>query len=171
MRCPTCGQQNLPGSDLCAACETPLAPLDLPTPFDKIESSLMADPVAVLAPKPPVTVPRGATLGEAVRRMMDRGVGAVLVTGEAERLVGILTERDFLTKVAGQPTFPELPVADFMTPSPETVRPTDPLAFALFKMDTGGYRHLPVVDGGEQPVGVVSVRDVLRHVTKICRDG
>lgn len=171
MRCPSCGHQNLPGADLCVRCETSLTPLDLPAPFDKIEGSLMSDPVSVLGPKTPVTVPSDAALADAVGRMIDRGVGAVLVTGADGKLVGILTERDFLTKVAGQPGFPTRRVAEFMTPDPETVRPTDPLAFALFKMDSGSYRHLPVVDTDGLAVGVVSVRDVLRHVTRLCKDG
>ncbi len=57
-----------------------------------------------------------------------------------------------------------------MTPNPETVAPADVLAFALGKMDAGGYRHLPVVDAG-RPVGVISVRDILRHLTAVCPDG
>jgi len=57
-----------------------------------------------------------------------------------------------------------------MTPNPETVTSGDTLAFALGKMDAGGYRHLPVVAGGK-PVGVISVRDVLRHVTDVCPEG
>ena len=52
----------------------------------------------------------------------------------------------------------------------ETVAPTDILAIVLGKMDTGGYRHLPVVANG-RPVGVISVRDVLRHLTALCPDG
>lgn len=170
MYCPSCGHSNLPGAEQCEKCLFALSSLDLPAPFDKVESSLMGDPVSVLAPRPPVTVAATATLGDAVRVMMDRGVGAVLVTDAADRLAGILTERDFLTKVAGQKAFAELPVRQFMTADPETVAPTDPLAFALCKMDVGGYRHLPVVDAGGTPVGVVSVRDVLRHVTRLCRE-
>ena len=170
MYCPSCGHLNLPGADQCEKCLLDLAALDRPAPQDKVESSLMADTVAVLGPKPPVTVPVDATLGDAVRQMMDRGVGAVLVTTSSGRLVGILTERDFLTKVAGTVDFPARPVREFMTPDPETVAPTDPLALALQKMDVGGYRHLPVVAAG-LPVGVVSVRDVLRHVTKLCKEG
>jgi CBS domain-containing protein len=81
-----------------------------------------------------------------------------------------LTERDFLTKVAGSAGFGRQPVADYMTHHPETVGPTDSLAFALGKMAGGGYRHLPVVRDG-QPVGVISVRDILRHVVWLCRDG
>jgi len=111
-----------------------------------------------------VTVAEGAQLGEAIRAMIDERVGALLVTGAGGELVGILTERDCLSKVAGVPNYEELPVTRFMTRSPETVAPTDILARALAKMDAGGYRHLPVVSGGV-PVGVISVRDVLRHLT------
>jgi CBS domain-containing protein len=68
------------------------------------------------------------------------------------------------------PGFERLPVGRIMTPAPDTVAPTDVLAFALGKMDGGGYRHLPVVAAGK-PVGVISVRDILRHLTAVCPDG
>ena len=45
----------------------------------------------------------------------------------------------------------------------------DTLAFALHKMDVGGYRHLPILREG-RPVGVLSVRDMLRHITRLCKD-
>ncbi|MBY0514497.1 MAG: CBS domain-containing protein, partial [Gemmataceae bacterium] len=160
MTCPTCGHLNIPGTDECAKCHFALASLDAPAPSDRIERSLMTQAVALLDPRPPVTVGVGDDLGRAVRRMIDERVGALLVTDPAGNLVGILTERDFLTKAAGTPGFEGLPVAQFMTPRPEGVRKFDSLAFALGKMDTGGYRHLPVVDGG-RPVGVISVRDIL----------
>ena len=83
--------------------------------------------------------------------------------------MGIFSERDLLTKVA-DPTWNHLsrPVQDFMTADPETVRPTDTLAFVLHKMDVGGYRHLPVLKDG-QPLGMISVRDMLRHMTRLCK--
>ncbi|HYH64638.1 MAG TPA: CBS domain-containing protein, partial [Urbifossiella sp.] len=127
-------------------------------------------PVSILSPAAPVTVAADATLADAIRLMIDRRVGAVLVVGAAGELVGILTERDFLTRVAGRPGFEKLPVGDHMTHDPETVTPADTLAFALGRMDAGGYRHLPVVAGGK-PVGMVSIRDVLRHVTRISHGG
>jgi CBS domain-containing protein len=148
----------------------PLTNLDEPGLHDRVEHSLLHDPVTVLDPRPPVTVPEAATLGAAVGVMLDQGVGAVLVTAADGTLAGILTERDFLSKVAGEPGFAALPVPQFMTPKPETVGPADTLAFALGKMDAGGYRHLPVVDGG-RPVGVISVRDILRHLTRLCQEG
>jgi CBS domain-containing protein len=56
-----------------------------------------------------------------------------------------------------------------MTPRPETIVATDSLAFALHKMDSGGYRHLPVLENG-RPVAVISVRDVLTHCTRLCKN-
>jgi CBS domain-containing protein len=170
MYCPTCGHLNLPGADACEKCQLPLANLDVPAPNDRLERTLMTEPVASLGPREPVTIAAADDLGRAIQRMIDRGVGALLVTDAAGGLVGILTERDFLTKVAGEAGFEARPVSDFMTPRPEAVGPADSLAFALGKMDAGGYRHLPVVEDG-RPVGVISVRDVLRYLTGLCRDG
>ena len=166
MRCPACDSPNPPGADACARCQTPLTGLDAPAASGPVEATLLNDPVAVLDPRPPVTVPVGANLGQAIGEMMSQRVGAVLVTGPDGKLVGILTERDFLSKVAGVPGYERLSVEEFMTRSPETVAPGDPLAVALGKMDSGGYRHLPVVRAGT-PVGVISVRDVLRHLTTL----
>ena len=171
MYCPACGHdKNPPGADACANCGLALTHLDAPAAHGPVEASLTNDAVSVLDPRPPLTVPRDATLGDAVRLMMTGRTGAVLVTGAAGELVGILTERDFLTKIAGEAGFEALPVSRFMTANPETVSPTDVLAYAIGKMDAGGYRHLPVVDAG-RPVGVISVRDILRHLTAVCPDG
>lgn len=169
MRCPLCENPNTPGADACSKCLAPLTPFDAPETQGPLEANLLSNHVSVLQPRPPVTVPLSGTLGDAMRRMIDLRVGAVLVTGPDGELVGILTERDFLAKVAGVPGYQHLPVTDFMTRSPETVTPRDILAFALGKMDAGGYRHLPVVEGGK-PVGVISVRDVLRHLTTLGPD-
>lgn len=168
MLCPTCGFTNLMGADDCRRCGGDLTALDRPVPADVVERSLMLDPVAVLKPRPPVCVADTADLGRAMAVMMRDGVGAVLVTDPAGGLAGILTERDFLTKIAGSDALALLPVRQFMTRHPETVRPTDPLAFALRLMDVGRYRHLPVVSDAGRPVGMISVKDVLRHVLALC---
>jgi CBS domain-containing protein len=171
MYCPACNHtRNPPGADACENCGLPLVWTDEPALHGRVERSLMTDPVSALDPRGPVTVPADAALGDAMALMIERRVGAVLVVGPGGELVGILTERDFLTRVAGRPGFEHLPVRDFMTRDPETVTAADTLAFALGKMDAGGYRHLPVVMGG-RPVGMVSVRDVLRHVTRASQSG
>jgi CBS domain-containing protein len=169
MICPHCGFDNLPGSEQCGNCLNDLAALDRPMAQDRVERSLMEDPVSVLQPRPPITLPPTATVAEAMRTMLDRDIGAVLIVGDDGRIAGIFSERDLLAKVAGLVAdYANRPVRDFMTAHPETVRPSDTLAFVLHKMDGGGYRHLPVLDGG-RPVGMISVRDMLRHVTGLCQ--
>jgi len=170
MICPSCGHQNLPGTDECARCMFDLASLDQPEGHDKVERSVMSDPVYELRPKPPVTISGNALLGDALQLMVDKEIGALMVVDDEARLSGILTERDYLMKVVGQiGDYARQPLKLIMTPNPETVGSNDTIAYALQKMDIGGYRHLPVVDDG-MPVGIISVRDVIRHVTRLCRD-
>jgi CBS domain-containing protein len=157
----------LPGSEQCAGCEQDLSQLDLPVAQDRVQRSLMEDPVSALRPHPPVTVPPETGIHAAMRTMLERNIGALLVV-QGDRLVGMLSERDLMTKVAGVVSAAEeRPVSDFMTPNPETVVETDTLAFALHKMDSGSYRHLPVLKGGKV-IGIISVRDMLTHFTRLC---
>jgi CBS domain-containing protein len=169
MICPNCGFVNLPGNEECSHCHQDLTQLDLPIPQNHIEKSLMEESVRVLRPRQPVTVAPTATVQEAMQIMLDHNIGALLVVDAEGKLRGIFSERDVLRKVAGSSRgYTELPVTEFMTPNPETITADDPLAFALHKMDIGGYRHLPLVADG-RPFGVVSVRDMLRHITRLCK--
>jgi CBS domain-containing protein len=169
MICPTCCLDNLPGAEECARCGQDMTQLDQPVAQNRIERSLMEDPVSSLRPREPVVLPSTATVREAIQRMLARDIGSLLVVGPDGKLLGIFSERDLLTKVAGMAEpYADKPVREFMTPNPETVSSTDPLAFALHKMDSGGYRHLPVLANG-RPTGVISVRDMLRHFTRLCK--
>jgi hypothetical protein len=85
-------------------------------------------------------------------------------------LLGIISERDLLLKVAGHDEALAAPASAYMTADPETVRGSDTLAFALHKMDCGGYRHLVVLREG-QPPDMISVRDMILHITRLCRNG
>jgi CBS domain-containing protein len=106
-----------------------------------------------------LTVSAGDHLGEAAKRMVARGVGAVLVM-EGERLEGILTERDLMRAVAGG--YSEgARVSDWMTRHPETVDADDATGHAASLMIHGGFRHLPVI-AGDRVVGIISIRDLMR---------
>ena len=170
MICPTCGHDNVPGSEGCTNCQHDLTQLDRPVAQDRVERSLMEDPVSVLKPGKAVTLPPTATVTEAMQTMLTRNIGALLIVAGDGKLVGIFSERDLLTKVAGkEPDYATRPVRQYMTANPVTVKPTDTLAFALHKMDVGGYRHMPVMKDGH-PLGMISVRDMLRHITQLCKD-
>ena len=106
-----------------------------------------------------LTVEPGLGLVDAARQMNERNVGAVLVL-EGEHVAGILTERDILHAVASGPVEGEL-VSAWMTRGPETIEPDDSAAHAASMMIHGGFRHLPVCHGG-RPVGIVSIRDLIR---------
>lgn len=128
----------------------------------------MVDQVGLLQPKPPLTVSPKTTIREAIQQLLSHNVGALLVVDSAGKLLGIFSERDLLKKVAGiHESFEDLIIADFMTANPESITLKDNLNFALHKMDCGGYRHLPILSGGV-PCGVVSVRDMLKHITRLC---
>jgi CBS domain-containing protein len=169
MICPNCGHDNLPGSEECNRCQQDLTQLDLPVAQNRVERSLMEDPIRALNPRQPVTIGAAATIREAIQLMLGKDLGALLVVGADGKLLGILSERDLLTKVAGLPNYDQLPVRQFMTPDPEAVTADDTLAFAVHKMDVGGYRHVPVVADG-RPTGVISSRDLLRHIVRLCKE-
>jgi CBS domain-containing protein len=108
-----------------------------------------------------LTVEPGLSLTEVAQRMVERDIGAALVT-EGERLVGILTERDVLRAVAkgiGEDTT----VADWMTADPDTMTPDETTEHAAVLMIHGGFRHLPLMEGDEV-VGMLSIRDLMRVV-------
>jgi signal-transduction protein with cAMP-binding, CBS, and nucleotidyltransferase domain len=170
MICPHCGQDNLPGSEDCSHCLMDLTQLDQPQANSRVERSLMEDAVGRLCPHLPFTVLPSTTIKETIRSMLDHKIGALLVVDSSGSLLGIFSERDLLTRVIDlHENYEQLPVERFMTSKPETVTAEDTLAFALHKMDVGGYRHLPVLKGG-RPVGVISARDMLRHITRMCLD-
>jgi CBS domain-containing protein len=100
-------------------------------------------------------------IADAARRMVDRGVGAVLVM-DGERLTGILTERDVLQAVA-EGRVDDATVTERMTRHPETVEASESTGHAASLMIHGGFRHLPVTEGGAV-VGIVSIRDLMRVV-------
>jgi CBS domain-containing protein len=108
-----------------------------------------------------LTVESMTPLQAAAERMCDRDVGAILVlTGDS--VSGILTERDVLRAVA-QGGVEGTNVAAWMTRDPETVDSDETTRQAASIMIHGGFRHLPVLDGGK-PVGIVSIRDLMRVV-------
>jgi CBS domain-containing protein len=143
---------------------------DLPHPENRLERSVMYDQVKSLKQHAPVVIPESATVGDALQLMTKSNVGALLVVDLQGQLVGIFSERDLLRKIADlQMSFGNLPITQFMTPRPESVLTSDTLNFVLQKMDAGGYRHVPVLEDGK-PVGIISARDMLRFLTRMCKE-
>jgi CBS domain-containing protein len=122
-----------------------------------------------VATSPPVSLPADATVAKAIETMRKKKVGAVTVVAKKRprRLVGILTERDLLQRVLAKKGYGRLALEKVMTAAPETLRPKDSLAYALNKMSVGRFRHVPLVDERDVPVGMLSIRDVIDFIVEL----
>jgi len=106
-----------------------------------------------------LALPPEATVREAASRMAERRVGAVLVTGAGGRLVGIFTERDAVYRVLAPGRDPErTTLGEAMTADPVTMGPEAEAMEALHVMQEGGFRHVPIVEGG-RVLGMVARSD------------
>jgi CBS domain-containing protein len=129
-----------------------------------LNSDTLKIPLKMVPVVPPIVVERGTSVLNAAKLMQKEHVGCVLVV-EKGKLEGIFTERDILMKVVGTGSdLTKTKVEEVMTSNPETLQPDDVLAYALNYMRVGGYRHVPVVDEQERPVGVVSVKNIIDYL-------
>jgi CBS domain-containing protein len=107
----------------------------------------------------PVSMRPSATVQEACRVMRDAHIGAIVVTDDANRVLGILTGRDCVCRMlADGRDAATTTLAEVMTPRPDTMPPERHAIDALRLMGDGGFRHLPVVENGKL-VGIVSRGD------------
>ncbi len=104
-----------------------------------------------------------ASVFEAMRIMADKGIGALVVL-ENEKLVGMITERDYARKVVlKERTSKETPVGDIMTKDVLYVRPEHTVEECLALMTEKRTRHLPVLDA-DKLIGLVSIGDLVKSV-------
>ena len=103
-----------------------------------------------------------ATVHEAACVMTQANCGSVLIIDGAGALLGILTERDLMTRVLAKALDPATTlVSKVMTPHPICVGPEMKVADAVLIMIERGFRHLPVVTDGTKILGVFTARNAL----------
>jgi len=104
-----------------------------------------------------------AAVIDAIRLMADKSIGAVLVM-QGQRLVGIVSERDYARKIVLRDRASATTrVSEIMTTEVVTVEPTDSVERCMQLMTERRFRHLPVVEGGVIK-GVVSIGDLVKAV-------
>ena len=114
-----------------------------------------------------VTVDPSIILTEAARAMSAARAGSALVLQDGS-IIGILTERDILRALAESSKADIARVSSvsiWMTRDPLTVGPDTSVGEALDRMLSGGFRHLPVMEG-DAVIGVVSMRDLAKSIAK-----
>jgi CBS domain-containing protein len=157
--CPVCHWENFLGEDVCANCGADLWGVDTPQSALGFQGQLLGMQLGELGAPAPNLVDADASAAETVTRMRRDSIDCLLVM-DGTVIVGIFTDRDAILKVDGTPG---QTVREVMTPDPVVLRLGDPVAVAIHKMAVGGFRHVPIVDG-RRPIGVVSARDVFRHL-------
>lgn len=142
------------------------APFDRQSALLRLGDALLDASIRTLDPQSAVTVDEQTSIADAIRCMIDEGIGAVLVTRDG-RAVGIFTERDVLKRVSSLGVDHGQPVSAVMTREPECLDLDDGIGFALNRMIEGGFRHVPILDGEGRPVAVLSLREVVAFIVSL----
>jgi CBS domain-containing protein len=143
---------------------------DVPQPTkEKLQKKIMTERVAdFISKEGPILVGPETSIYDVVEEMHRHPTkGCALICDPQKRLVGIVSIRDILLKVAGKLNEKEqkaVAVRTIMTSKPETLDCDAPLSYALNKMSIGKFRHVPVLKNGV-PVGVVSTRDLIEYLS------
>lgn len=107
------------------------------------------------------------TIETVVKILKEKRIGAVLVTDLSGNMVGILSERDIVRKMAETPgqTLPQK-VEQLMTTKVVTGSLSEPLVNVVRKMTEGRFRHMPVVDENGELCGMITIGDVVHFRLK-----
>ena len=123
------------------------------------DARLLQEPLSVLTTRAPLIFAGKASASEAMRAMQAEHRGVVLVTEDGSansRLIGVFTERDVLMRIVDRGRNPATVTLDeIMTPDPECLPSDATIAWVLNKMEVGGFRHVPAVDGRGCPELVI----------------
>ena len=122
------------------------------------------DPLKSLSQEKFIVLNEQSTLLEAIDSIKQGHMGCVLLEKDG-KISGIFTERDIVQKIVGnRHDLKKEIVAEYMTKKPDVLHPQDPIAYALNKMISGGYRHIPIIDNASKPIGVIAMQDIINHL-------
>jgi len=109
------------------------------------------------------TVRPDATLRVVAWTLKVNDVGALVVTRQDDRILGIISERDVVRALTDHgPDVVRVPVSEVMTTAVKTCSPSDSITAVMARMTRDRIRHLPVMDGGRL-AGIVSIGDVVKY--------
>ena len=110
-----------------------------------------------------ITIEPTATLEDAIAVLSRHRIGAVVVLGTEERLIGILSERDIVRALSEQGAGAlQQPLAQSMTRTVATCGANDTISEIMDRMTRGRFRHIPVVEN-DRLTGIISIGDVVKQ--------
>ena len=110
-----------------------------------------------------LTIEPTTNLAAAAKLLAERKIGALVVTGPDQRVIGIVSERDIVQELAAHgPAALDLALTEVMTRKVTTCSASDTISSVMERMTAGKFRHLPVVEQGRL-AGLVSIGDVVKY--------
>jgi CBS domain-containing protein len=122
--------------------------------------------VAQLMTSEPETVSPETLVEDVANRMLEAGIGSVLVVDDDDHLAGILTTTDFVQIVAERKPKDRTPVSEYMSTDVLTASAQEPIEEVANRLIEAGIHHMPVVDDGV-PIGIVTTTDLAAYVSTV----
>lgn len=169
IKCPACGYENMEGDDRCIQCLHSLMQRDLPRAKkdDMIQTVMMTAPISDLITGKDLLVASTTDTVEKIVKILQKENKNCVLIYKKKKLVGIISNRDLLLKVAGKyKDLSKVNAEDVMTYNPEYVTADAPIAFVVNKMALGGYRHVPVLQENGTPLSIIIIKDVLGYLSR-----
>jgi CBS domain-containing protein len=126
------------------------------------------DYVRAVMSAPVIQVAPDATVAQALRTMIDRDIGSVVVA-EGESAIGVFTERDLTRRILDDSSLLDRKVGEVMSSPVTTIGPDEEVVFVFRLMNEKGIRRLPVVQD-HRLVGIVTERDLLQWVDAVANE-
>lgn len=101
-------------------------------------------------------------LRDVARRLWEEAVGAAVVVGPRGEVLGVISERDVVTRLAWGADPDAVTAGEAMTPHIVAAYPNDLVIDVAFQMIDNAIRHVPVIDDAGDVLGMVSIRDLVR---------
>lgn len=132
--------------------------------FGPLAGSFMCQSIGCIDPNDAVSLNKSSTLAEVVDTLKIHKTGCIQLVNDKDELKGIFSERDWILKIANKGLSLNDGIEKYMTKDPVTITMEASIAYAINLMSSGGFRHLPIVDGDNSPVGMLSVKNILDHM-------
>ena len=126
---------------------------------DPLEEAICESNALAIKHDPYTTINPDDTVATALARLASNHIACLMVE-ERDKLVGVVTDREVLNKVALHDGILDRPVREVMTANPVSVRDDDPVAAVLNVMAVHGYRHVPILNVDGKIQGIVSPQRV-----------
>ena len=124
----------------------------------------LTDNISTLDIKEAILKEENLSLKSVINSMQSSHSSCILIT-KKNKITGIFTERDVVTKIVGKNLNLENEyISNYMTNDPETLFSNDSIAFALNKMTDGGFRHVPIINPKSKKVFVISMQDIINAI-------